>query len=319
MLTSCYHDKTQEHGAMIPDSVSQKDSISFLSTHHYCQNFNFVVKADSIVLLCQQPEEAISGMLTDSVTVYRHNHLVVADIRVIPQDSLYEVDSVWVQVARDQDTFGWIYETELLKKVVPNDPISEFIAIFSDVNFLIFLIVISVIAIAYLLYTMFKRRAKIVHFNDINSFYPTLLVLIVSLTAIVYSTIQHFFPNMWLNFYFHPTLNPFIVPPLLAIFLILVWAIIIFFIAAVDVVRSALPSWDALLYVLGLIGVSAIDYIVFSITTLYYIGYVLFIIYCVFSIVIYLKYYKGDSYICGNCGMRFYQKGICPHCGVENK
>jgi hypothetical protein len=53
------------------------------------------VRADSIDFLRQQPEELASDLLTDSFTVLKGDHLVVADIRMIPNDT---IDSVWVQV-----------------------------------------------------------------------------------------------------------------------------------------------------------------------------------------------------------------------------
>ncbi len=286
MLSSCYHDRTNEHSAVANYSKEKIDSASFSSTHHYSENYNFVVKADSILLLRQQPEELLSDMPTDSVMVYRHEHLVVADIRIIPTDS---IDSVWVQVARDQSTFGWIHESEMLPCVVPNDPISQFISTFSDIHLLIFLIIISVISVAYLMRTIFRRNAKIVHFNDINTFYPTALALVVALSATLYSSIQLFVPEMWLHFYYHPTLNPFIVPPILSIFLVSVWAILIIGIATIDVVRSFLSAGNAFLYLCGLAGVCAVNYIIFSITTLYYIGYVLFVLYCIYAFYVYMK------------------------------
>ena len=138
LFTSCYH----KHERNTPDAITyteeQLDSISFSSTHHYINNYNFVVKADSLVLLKQQPEEKLNSLMTDSFVVKRNDPLVVADIRILPTDS---IDSVWVQVARDQSTFGWIHESTLLKKVVPDDPISQFISTFSDMHMLIFLII----------------------------------------------------------------------------------------------------------------------------------------------------------------------------------
>ena len=38
---------------------------------------------------------------------------------------------MWVKVARDQQLMGWIHEQDLLSSVVPNDPISRFIYLFS--------------------------------------------------------------------------------------------------------------------------------------------------------------------------------------------
>ncbi|MCD8290064.1 MAG: zinc ribbon domain-containing protein [Prevotella sp.] len=286
VFTSCYHDRTNEHSTSTVYSKEQIDSVSFSKTRHYSENYNFVVKTDSIVLLQQQPEEELNDMLTDSVIVYRHEHIVVADIRILPSDS---VDSVWVQVARDQSTFGWIHESELLPHVVPNDPISQFISIFSDIHMLIFLIIISVISVTYLMITIFRRNAKIVHFNDIDSFYPTALALVVALSATLYSSIQLFVPDVWLHFYYHPTLNPFIVPPILSIFLVSVWAILIIGIATIDVVRSILSAGNTFLYLCGLAGICALNYIIFSIATLYYVGYFLWVLYCIYAFYVYFK------------------------------
>ncbi len=263
----------------------QADSVNFAINHHYSVNYNFVVKADSVNLLRQQPEEIVSRMAIDTVPIYRHDHIAVADIRIIPTDS---IDSVWVQVARDQATFGWIHESALLANVVPSDPISQFISTFSDVHLLIFLITISIISVAYLMRTIFRRNAKIVHFNDIASFYPTALALIVASSATLYASIQTFAPDMWQHFYFHPTLNPFSLPPLLSVFIVSVWAILIVGLACIDVVKSILPTGEALLYLCGLAGVCAVNYIVFSLSTLYYIGYPLYAAYLYFAIKRYL-------------------------------
>ena len=292
----------------------QLDSIRFAETHHYSENYNFVVKADSLLLVKQQPEEIINRMHTDTLAIYHHDHIAVAEIRIIPTDS---VDSVWVQVARDQSTFGWTHEAGLLKAVVPSDPISQFISTFSDVHLLIFLIIISIISVAYLMRTIFRRNAKIVHFNDIPSFYPTLLAIIVASSATLYSSIQLFAPDTWQHFYYHPTLNPFNVPLILGIFLTSVWAMLIIGIAAVDVVRNILPTGEAMLYLCGLAGVCAVNYIVFSIATLYYIGYVMFAAYLYFAIRTYISRFRC-VYVCGNCGARMKSKGRCPVCGAEN-
>lgn len=315
LLTGCYNDNTRKHDALTEYSEKQLDSLSFSSTHHYSHNYNFIIKKDSLVLLKQQPEELLSDMMIDSITVFRHDRIVVADIRIIPADPS---DSVWVQVAKDQYTFGWIHESSLLPAVVPSDPISQFISTFSDTHLLIFLIIISLISVAYLMRTIFRRNAKIVHFNDINTFYPTLLALIVAFSATFYSAIQVFAPEVWRHFYYHPTLNPFILPLILAAFLISVWAMLITAIATVDVVRKMLPAGEALLYLCGLAGICAINYIVFSISTLYYIGFVLLPVYVVFSIRAYLRHAQS-TYLCGNCGAMLKKKGRCPECGRINQ
>lgn len=283
MLSSCYHrhNSHQQHAAMVEYSDRQLDSISFSTTHHYTNKFNFLVFKDSLELMRQQPEEYISGLPVDTFAVKKNHLLVVTDIRMVPQDS---IDSVWVQLATENNDFGWIQESKLLPRVVPDDPISEFIMTFSNVHLLIFLVVIVVITMAYLVRNVFHSNGKIVHFNDIDSPYPVTLVLLVSISAAFYGWIQSFEPEVWRHFYFHPSLNPFAVPHLLGVFLALVWAVLIVALACVDEVYHRLTFGEGLLYLGGLAGVCALDYIIFSVLSLYYIGYVLLIAYIYFAI-----------------------------------
>lgn len=295
--TSCYN-----QGPITPDAWNlteqQLDSISFYTTHHYTQGYNFVISKDSLVILEQQNEmmpvpdiltsEMMAGeetmpmlLLVDSITLRRHEHLVVADIRTVPTDS---IDSVWVKVARDQLTFGWLRESDLLAAVSPDDPISQFIDFFSNTHLLIFLAFCALVGGAYGVRHLLRKGAKIVHFNDIPSFYPTLLCLLVAASAVLYSSIQLFAPEMWRHFYYHPSLNPYALPWHLGLFVVAVWALLIVAIATVDDVRHHLPLGETILYLSGLAAVCAVDYVVFSITTLYYIGYPLLIAYIVFAI-----------------------------------
>ena len=293
LLTSCYN-----RGPITPDAWNlteqQLDSISFYTTHHYTQNYNFVVTGDSLVVVAQQPEamaipEVVSIEIEsigaeqqkDSITLRKNERIVVADIMTVPSDT---IDSVWVKVARDQLTFGWIHENELLAKVSPDDPISQFIDFFSDVHLLAFLAFGVVIVAAYGVRRLMRRGAKIVHFNDIPSFYPTTLCLLVASSAVLYSSIQLFGPESWRHFYYHPSLNPFGMPLHLGLFVSSVWAIVIVGIATVDDVTKHLPLGSAVLYLGGLTAVCAVDYVIFSITTLYYIGYPLLIAYYIFAL-----------------------------------
>ena len=293
LLCGCYN-----RGPITPDAWNlteqQLDSISFYTTHHYTQNYNFVVTGDSLVVVAQQPEamaipEVVSIEIEsigteqqkDSITLRKNERIVVADIMTVPSDT---IDSVWVKVARDQLTFGWIHENELLAKVSPDDPISQFIDFFSDVHLLVFLAFGVVIVAAYGVRRLMRRGAKIVHFNDIPSFYPTTLCLLVASSAVLYSSIQLFGPESWRHFYYHPSLNPFGMPLHLGLFVSFVWAIVIVGIATIDDVTKHLPLGSAVLYLGGLTAVCAVDYVIFSITTLYYIGYPLLIAYYIFAI-----------------------------------
>ena len=344
-FTGCYHKKTPS-SFRLPDSIqeaqisrrleaegdsilkqkdnneiewsgtrSKEDSLAFRVKHHYSQGFNFIVTSDSLMLLRQQPEEAVNEMKTDSFAVNKGKEVVVADIRILPND---KQDSVWVQIATEDYAFGWIHESRLLKQVDPADPISQFISTFSNVHLLIFLIVFSIMGVGYLARKILKKNAHIVHFNDISSFYPTLLAVIVALSAAFYASIQLFAPETWREFYFHPSLNPFSQPLLLNIFLVLVWAMLIIGIATIDDVRRLLKSGETLLYLSGLGAVCAVNYIVFSVLTLYYIGYPLLIAYIYYAFRVYLRK-SSETYYCGNCGVRLHRKGRCPQCGAVNE
>lgn len=288
MLSSCYHryNSHQQHAALIEYSNKQLDSISFSTTHHYTNKFNFMVFKDSLILVKQQPEELMSELQVDSFAVKKDRLLVVTDIRMVPKDS---IDSVWVQLATEDNTFGWTRESKMLQQVVPADPISEFIMTFSNVHLLIFMVIIVVIAIAYLIRKVSCSNIYIVHYNDIDSPYPTALVILVAISAAFYATIQTFEPETWRHFYFHPTLNPFAVPRILGFFLAAVWAVVIVGLACVDEVYHRLPRGEGALYLGGLASVCALDYIIFSVLTLYYIGYVLLVAYIWFAITTYLK------------------------------
>ena len=233
LLSSCYN-----RGQLSPDAWDlterQLDSISFYTTHHYTQNYNFQVRVDSVPLIVQLPVEAINEMPIDTLMVYRNDHIVVADITTVPVDT---IDSIWVKVARDQQTFGWIHEHDMLLAVSPDDPISEFIDVFSDVHLLVFLTFVVAVVAAYIYRRQMRRQAHLVHFNDIASFYPTLLCLLVASSATLYSSIQLFDPEKWRHFYFNPTLNPFAVPLSLGLFLVSVWVMLIVAIAVLDDVR----------------------------------------------------------------------------------
>lgn len=258
----------------------------YADERQYDVNYNFVVKADSIDLLRQQPEELASDLLTDSFIVRKGTHLVVADFRIMPNDT---IDSVWVQLATQDAEFGWTREAELLPAVVPDTPISQFISTFSDQHVRYSLVVVILIAVFYLLFKVNRHNAHIVHFHDIDSFYPMLLAIIVAVAATFYASLQKFAPELWEQFYYHPTLNPFSVPGLLSAFLVSFWAIIIVGVAVLDDIRGKLPFGETLLYLGGLLSICAINYIVFSITTQWFVGYVLLVIYIVFAVKMYRR------------------------------
>lgn len=312
-FSSCYRAESPTPDAFIP-TEEQMDSISFYTTHHYSQNYNFIVVADSLEL-CSTPEPpALHATAPTPFSVYKDDRLVVADIMMIHADT---IDSVWVQVARDDETIGWARETYMLTAVAPDNLISRFIDFFSDTHLLIMLGIVVVCIAIFIVSRLYRHHALIVHFRDVGSFYPTFLALLVSVAAVVYSSIQLFDPESWRHFYYHPSLNPFSLPEHLALFLALVWAIGIVAIATFSDVNRLLSPGQAVLYFFGLAAVCSVDYVAFSVLTLYYIGYPLLLAYVVFALWRYFRYSR-TRYICGNCGHRLRHKGLCPNCGMEN-
>ncbi len=315
LLASCHHGSHTAYYASPSDTLAADDSTDWLPGRHYDRNYNFMVQTDTLWLSPQTPEEVLADVPTDTMPVERNSIVAVVDYRVIAADS---TDSVWLQVACSSELKGWTHESTLLKQVSPDDPISQFIDFFSDTHLLIVLLLLLVIMAAYVLRISSRGEAFLVHFKDINTFYPTLLTLLVATAAVVYATIQHFTPDIWQHYYYHPSLNPFTQPPLLALFLALFWLMVITTLAAIDdVLRLLVPS-TAVLYLLGLLVVCGIVYVVFSLTTLILIGYPLLVGYATFALRRYFLHNR-THYICGHCGQRLKQKGRCPHCNAINE
>ncbi|MBO7052530.1 MAG: zinc ribbon domain-containing protein [Prevotella sp.] len=318
-LTACYQERPagseQDAGEPTDSMTATTDSMPTDSLRHYGVGYNFVVRHDSLTLIAQQPEEHVSQLETDSFAIPHDKHLAVMDIHTVPQDS---IDSVWVQLISEDGISGWIHESTLLQGVVPTDPISQFIMFFSDSHLLIALGIVTLLIGVYALRTARRRDVPIVHFRDIPSFYPTLLCIIVACSATFYASLQMFGADQWQHFYYHPSLNPFSLPPIIAIFIASVWAMLVIGIATVEDVRHHLRFEDAVIYLAGLCGVCAVLYIIFSISTLYYIGYLLLIAYIWFAIKKY-KPFHTNHYLCGACGKRMYHQGKCPHCGAINE
>ncbi|MBP3689510.1 MAG: zinc ribbon domain-containing protein [Bacteroidaceae bacterium] len=282
---------------------------------HYTTNFNFVVTGDSIALQDQKPMHlGQTALVMDTDYVTRGDQLVVAQIAVIPEDS---IDSVWVKVARDQETMGWVHESELLPKVAPDDPISSFINLFSQRHLWYFAGLIGIALVAFLVRHGRRQRFRMVHADDIATCYPTLLCLMLSCSALIYASIQRHVPETWVHFYYHPTLNPFGLPLLLGAFVLSIWLMLLLLIASLDEIRRQLAPLDAMLYILSLLAVLMVEYLFFSLAALAYVGYPVFFIYAVLAIRRYWRHYR-PHYLCSQCGCKMHAQGKCPRCGTYN-
>ena len=210
---------------------------------------------------------------------------MVAEFMVQAADT---VDSVWVKVARDQETMGWVREGELLKKVVPVDPISQFIHLFSSSHTVAFFVILALFGMGYLYRAVRKKRLQLIWFNDIDSIFPNILTLLMATAATLYSSIQHFVPDIWERFYYNPSLNH----------------------------QGRVEA--AFFYLLGLMSCCIFLYLFFTFTAYYYIGYPCLVLYAVwvFRSIKRTSHYK---FSCGNCGAKMKSKGTCPHCGAINE
>ena len=278
---------------------------------------NFELCVDSLKLQSSEPLHNLPiDTACEHLSVYLGDPLVVAETLVIPEDS---VDSVWVKLARDQFTMGWTHQRDFQESVVPDDPISRFIHLFSINHLGLFLIAFALSLIVLIWQVFSKKQPHVFFIRDILSPYPTYLLITLAASALLYASIQHYVPETWVLYYYHPTLNPFGLPVILSLFLCSVWVLLVLTLATIDEVRRQLPFGEALLYMLSLLGCGILCYLIFTLAALSPgASYILFVL---FVLVLFLRYYRKSRprYLCGSCGKRLKELGKCPHCGAENK
>ena len=286
-----------------------RDSVAYLFERHYTWNTNLVLQADSINLVALPLKESYS-------TLRQGDRVVVAELDVHPNDT---VDSVWVKLAHSQEVQGWLRECEMKQAFVPADSISQAIYLFSDTHIPYF-IVICALFVAFWLIRMLRRKSfRKSGFGDIDYVYPLLLCLLMAFCATLYETMQVFVPDTWEHFYYNPTLSPFRVPLVLALFLSGLWAFVVVLVATVDVLFRRLPLTTAVFYLLGLASACIFCYFFFILTTGIYVGYVFLVLLAVLFVRVLRRSLHTSLYRCGHCGEALSQKGTCPYCGALNE
>ena len=314
-ICSCRDAVLPDGGGLVgPDSASadslleltqsQADSLEFRLLHHYTNNFNFLVRSDTLCLL---PLDVTS---IDTVRVNRGDVVAVADIRM--------GDTVWVKVARDQLTMGWLTEDELLTQCVPDDLISQLIDWLSGSRLVWMSAVVLLGVVGFAFRRRLRHQLQIFRFDEMDSPFSVLLPILVSIMACLYSSIQMFAAEFWQEYYFHPTLNPLILPPVMATLVALVWLVAIVFLALIIDVYHHFYFFPGITYLLEMLGVSMVSYLLISWTTQIYVGYPILAAYVGTLVWIYFHYIRCP-YVCGQCGNRIRKKGICPHCQAVNK
>ena len=303
------------------------DSATFIRAHHYWINYNFVA-ADSFSIISRAPFEPILTYSSDSLyVVKKHDLLVVEDIKA---DTTSRAGmKIWLKVAGVENiesrvlgtrvVSGWIQESRFLKKVSPNNPISKIITGFSNMRFKIISGSVALFLLIFIVLSASRKKISFVHFNDIDSLYPTLFCIAISGEAVLYQSIQVFVPDTWTEYYFHPTINPLNQElPLIMSFLISsVWFTILVGIATIEEVRKNIEWPYFFSYVVGLVTLSLTLYMVFAVIFPIWLSYPMLIAYWIFAIIRYKQ--SGEKmYICGNCGRPIEHSGICPYCGANN-
>lgn len=272
----------------------------------YALNSNFRVTVDTL-WLHQLP-------LLDSIPVKEGDELVVAEITSRTE---MEGDSVWVKVARDQETIGWVPERQLLSHIVPVDPISRCIHLFSNSHALPFFLVLAVFFLCFVYRALRRKQIKLIWLNDIDSVFPITLSWLMAAAATLYNSIQHFVPETWERYYYDPSLNPFDLPFVLGLFVLCVFLIVLLGVALLDDLFHQTTMEVAFFYLLGLASCCIFLYIFFTYLWIY-LAYLAFIAYSVWCV---RRLRKANSYpyACGACGAKMRSKGICPHCGALNE
>jgi hypothetical protein len=312
---------TEESTDTVPKLTPQQvDSVVFRLTHHYGPNFNFELKADSMILV---PREG--DLIQDTCVVRNKDLLVVAQIkRIEASDSTME-DTFLIKVAHDQTTMGWVKESELLENAVPDDPISQLIDFMTGSRAIWMSSFLGFGVIAFFFRKMRKQKMsislselKVVDLIEIDSFYPPLLLILVACVAALYASVQNFVPEFWQEYYFHPTMNPLLLPPIMAVLVTLVWLTLIVIVAVVIEVYNNFYSFRGIIYLFEIAGVCMLVYLLISWTILIYVGYLLLPILIAYLIYYYFKYIRCTM-TCGHCGRKIREKGICKHCGAINE
>lgn len=315
LLQSCFYQRKSK--VVWNTDTETVDSLEFIEQHHYSVGFNFIVHKDTLSLCTEIPSRAQQlAIMPDSLCVFRGDELIVAELEIVAE---YGEDSIWVKVARDQDTQGWVSERKLLPAVSPDDPISLAIYYFSGNHMVVTIVLVILLAVTMLIQWGLRKRGifRSSYLAMVCSPYPLLLCLSMGGSAVFYASMQLFAPQAWTEYYYHPTLNPFAVTPLLGAFLFSFWLMILFFLATLDDVFRQLRFLRAVLSVFVTVTVLSVLYVFFSLTTLVYVGYPLYVLFVFFAFWYYFKNIH-PRFQCGQCGRPLHKKGRCPNCGMIN-
>ena len=269
---------------------SQRDSAVFSKYHHYNIGTNFISTSDSLPLYSHLPGIVVLTNVSDT-TIYLKEGMdfIVTEIFKPLDFKERGIDSVWLRVASDNMHLGWVEENVMLEKSTPTSPISQLITKFSGrhIYWFYFIVAVSGLISAFRKYR--RKKMWFLHFKDIYSIYPTAFMACVATSASVYALIQMYAPDLWVEYYFNPSLNPVGKPFIIALFLCLVWLCILLLITVIFELYEKVSFEDAASYFVSLVAWAGAVYIVLTFTIPIYVGFLFYIIY------IYYIVYKYKS------------------------
>lgn len=285
------------------------DSLAFRLAHHYTLGDNFRVRADSMMLA---PLDAEVG--ADTCYVPDDALVAVADLL----DLADSVGGTRVKLVDALGRTGWTTEAEMLRQVVPDTPVSRFIDCLTRWRGVWMTVLVAMGIVGWTLWRTLRHRLRLVRYDALDSVCPPLLLFFVSLTAVLYAAVQMYVPEFWQEYYFHPTLNPLLLPMPMSLLLWSVWASLLLSIAVVIEVYQHFFFVQGMVYLLSVAGLSMALYLLITLTAPIYIGYVLFVLVTVQAVRIYLRRIRRPLR-CGRCGRPLRHTGKCPWCGAENE
>lgn len=316
---------------------SEIDSVDFRATHHYWRGYNFVV-ADTFNLSSRPPFAPQLIYSSDSVTPVAVGDIVAVEDVVVDTTGTDSCE-VWIKLAAARQssarlsayaistTAGWTSEREMLSHVMPNEPLSRTIHFISSPTLRLASGLCAVVVVVVLLTVRLLQRRNRVSISSYvvgtQSLYPVLISFALSGCILLHRSVWHFTPSTWVEYYFHPTLNPLSsgLPFVLAAFLSTVWLLLILLIALVeDLTRKTENVQQFCCTLLFLLAQYVVVFAVFAVITPYVVACILLPLYWGYVLWRYVAYLRRHApYVCGNCGHPLEHIGRCPHCGALNK
>lgn len=331
ILSSCHYERDDDAWAAT-DAKAEVDSVDFRNVHHYWKGYNFAA-TDSFGIASRAPFQPVPAYAKDStIHIAPNDVMAVEDIQKdTTLTDTTKMGTLWVKVATlsrhaENSTSpatrsGWIKEEDLMKHVVPDAPVSKVIrALGSPVTK--WALGIGVVLLGVVLLGLRLRR----HLEAVGaqSLYPVLLNIIVSGSVVLHRSIWHFVPDTWVEFYFYPTLNPFSpeLPPVVALFVLSLWLLLLVGMAMVDDLRHKTGGGftQFVLTLLILVVRGAAIFAVFAVICPFWLLYPALLVYWFIILRRYLRFYRRHTtFRCGHCGRTIRRLGPCPYCGAINR